>query len=79
VHRTRYRPDPWRLQETIVAASGAVVALVLVVTAAADTGALNPVLSSMSVPSVPPAVVVGALLAALPAVLSTGVRPGRSR
>lgn len=79
VHRTRYRPDPWRLQETIVAASGAVVALVLVVTAGADAGALNPMLSSMSLPSVPPAVVVGALLAALPAVLSTGVRPGRSR
>lgn len=79
VHRTRYRPDPWRLQETIVAASGAVAALVLVVTAGADAGALNPVLSSMSSPSVPPAVVVGALLAALPAVLSTEVRPGRSR
>lgn len=79
VHRTRYRPDPWRLQETIVAVSGAVVAVVLVVTASADAGALNPVVSSKSWPSVPPAVLVGALLAALPAVLSVGVRPGLSR
>ena len=79
VHRTRYRPDPWRLQETLVAVSGAVVAVLLVVTARADAGALNPVLGSVGWPSLPPAVLVGAVLAALPAVLPVGVRPGLSR
>lgn len=77
VHRTRYRPDPWRLEETVVAASGALAALLLVVAVGGDAGAPSPSTGAMVWPTSSPLVGACALLAALPAVLSTGARPGR--
>ncbi|WP_407342933.1 energy-coupling factor transporter transmembrane component T [Pengzhenrongella phosphoraccumulans] len=79
VQRTRYRPDPWRTQETVIAACGAGVALLLVGVLGTDPAGLDPSLSPLRWPSVPPVAIVAALLAAVPALLgSTGRAPTRS-
>ena len=73
VQRTRYRPDPWRAQETVIAACGAGVALLLVGVLGTDPAGLDPSLSPLTWPSLPPVTILATLLATLPAVL------GRSR
>jgi len=78
VQRTRYRPDPWQLRESVVAGCGVVVALLLVGTVGTDPAGLDPSLSPLTWPSVPPVAVLCALLAALPAALPAA-HQGRSR
>lgn len=78
VQRTRYRPDPWQLRESVVAGCGVVVALLLVGTLGTDPAGLDPSLSPLTWPSVPPVAVLCALLAALPAALPAA-HQGRSR
>jgi energy-coupling factor transport system permease protein len=51
--RTRYRPDPWSLPEWIVAASGVLPAVVLVVVSLHDPGALVGTTSPPSWPGLP--------------------------
>ncbi len=62
--RTRYRPDPWRLPEWAVAASG-LAAAVLVCSGSA--AALSPSTSPLVVPALPLVPVIGLALALLPA------------
>jgi energy-coupling factor transport system permease protein len=68
--RTRYRPDPWRLPEWIVSASGVVAAGATVVAARLPGGAaaLNPATSPLVWPAVPVLAVAGILVALVPAV-----------
>ena len=70
VRRTAYRPDPWRLPETLVAASGLGAAAVLILTSQVDAADLYPSLTPLSWPGLPLAGTLGVLLAALPAWLS---------
>jgi energy-coupling factor transport system permease protein len=65
--RTRYRPDPWRLAEWLVAAAG-VVAAVAVVTGPA--AALSPSTQPLVAPTLPLAPLLGVLVATLPAWLA---------
>jgi energy-coupling factor transport system permease protein len=65
--RTRYRPDPWRLAEWLVLASG--VAAVVVLTQATPAS-LFPSTSPLQAPTVPVAAIVAAALAMLPAFLA---------
>jgi energy-coupling factor transport system permease protein len=67
VHRSVYRPDLWRLTETVVAGSGLAAAAVLVFTSAVDPGNLYPSLQPLSWPGLPLAGAVGVLVAVLPA------------
>lgn len=62
--RTRYRPDPWGLPETVTAASG-VLAAVVVATATDSTIQLP-----LTWPALPPAAVAAVLVAALPAAIT---------
>jgi energy-coupling factor transport system permease protein len=70
VRRSVYRPDPWRLVETLVAGSGLTAAAVLVVTSTVDPGNLYPSLDPLSWPGLPLAGTAGVLVAALPAWLA---------
>jgi len=79
VQRTRYRPDPWRLQETVVAGCGVAAALLLVGTLGTEPASLDPSLSPLAWPSVPPTAVLCALLAALPAAFPAATRLGGAR
>jgi energy-coupling factor transport system permease protein len=87
VQRTRYRPDPWALPEWVVAASGAVPAVVLI---ASGASGLNPSTSPLVWPSLPLLPAAALIVAALPAVaapppsqparpLPTSERPGPAR
>jgi energy-coupling factor transport system permease protein len=67
VRRSVYRPDPWRLPETLVAASGLATAAVLVLTSTVDPGNLYPSLEPLSWPGLPLAGALGVLVALLPA------------
>lgn len=66
VRRTRYRPDPWRVPESLVAGSGALSALVVAAAAAADPGAWSPAAGSAQFLALPPAAVVAAACALVP-------------
>lgn len=70
VRRTRYRPDPWRLPEWLVAVSGLVPAVVLMGGWGYSAASLVPSTDPLTLPTLPavPAIVI--LLAALPAVAS---------
>ncbi|MFD9738347.1 energy-coupling factor transporter transmembrane component T [Umezawaea sp. NPDC059074] len=70
VHRTRYRPDRWRLPEVVVAASGIGVATVLFVTSGVDPTNLNPSLIQLSWPLLSWSPLLGVLLGVLPAFLT---------
>jgi energy-coupling factor transport system permease protein len=70
VRRSVYRPDPWRLAETLVAGSGLAAAAALVLTSTVDPGNLYPSLEPLSWPSLPVAGTVGVLVALLPAWLA---------
>ena len=72
VDRTRYRPDPWRMPETVVAGCGVLAALAVVVGAALHPVGMSAALSPLGWPSLPLAAALAAVLAALPAVLSAG-------
>ena len=64
IPRTRYRPDPWRLPETLTAGSGVLAAIAVMVFA--TTSLTVP----LSWPTLPPVAVAAILLAASPAVLT---------
>ena len=70
VRRSVYRPDPWALPETLVAASGLTAAAVLVLTSRVDPGNLYPALDPLSWPGLPLAGTLGVLVALLPAWLA---------
>jgi energy-coupling factor transport system permease protein len=74
--RTRYRPDPWRLAETVVAASGLVPAAVVIAVSFVDPVALMGQYSPLAWPSLPllPA---AAVLVALLAGVVAPPPPGR--
>jgi energy-coupling factor transport system permease protein len=65
VRRTRYRPDPWRLPEWVVTATGVLVATVVVAGVGFDPAELTPSFSPLAWPSLPIVPVVVILLAAL--------------
>lgn len=69
--RTRYRPDPWRLPEWLVSASGALVVVVFVVAAARGAADLNLLVLPLSVPSVPLMPALAALAGLLPVWVAT--------
>jgi energy-coupling factor transport system permease protein len=70
--RTRYRPDPWRLPEWAVSASGVAAAAGVVVAGHLPGGpaALMPDTTPLTWPTVPTVAVVGILLALAPAVVA---------
>jgi energy-coupling factor transport system permease protein len=70
VRRSVYRPDPWRLTETLVAASGLLPAAALVLTARVDPGNLYPSLDPLSWPGLPLGATLAVLVALLPAWLA---------
>lgn len=72
VRRTRYRPDPWRAAETTVAGCGLLAGLGIVVAARLDPAAFAP--SPLTWPPLPVPALLGALLAAAPAVLGRWTR-----
>jgi energy-coupling factor transport system permease protein len=53
VMTTRYRPDPWQFPEWVVAGSGVLAAVVLLVSAGHGVGALNPSFSPLHWPALP--------------------------
>lgn len=70
--RTRYRPDPWRLAEWLVAGSGVLAAVTLLVMAGSPTlsaAALSPATVPLTAPGLPSPAAVAILLAAVPAVI----------
>jgi energy-coupling factor transport system permease protein len=70
--RTRYRPDLWRAQEWLVAASGlaATLALIVVARLPGGTDALDPPLYPLSWPTLPWLAVAGVAVALLPSVVA---------
>jgi energy-coupling factor transport system permease protein len=72
VRRSRYRPDRWLLPELLTVACGAAPVLAIIaVGAGADAAALYPtVLPTPDIPTLPIAMIVGALVALLPSVLT---------
>lgn len=76
VRRTRYRPDRWDARAVLVAACGVLAGGLLVAVTATDPAALDPSLSPLAWPQLPPVALVAVLLAAAPAVLAPppGVR-----
>lgn len=70
VERTRYRPDPWRGPEWLVATCGLVAAAVVVVMGGIDPDGIFPVAEPLQWPSLPPVAVAAVLVAAMPAWLT---------
>ena len=66
VRRTRYRPDRWRLAETVVTASGILTAVALLVAARTDPTGAHPPLSPPTWPTLPALALAGALVASVP-------------
>ncbi len=65
VSRTRYRPDPWRGPEWVVAGCGILTAVVLCLHTGYDPAALNPELYPLSWPTLPLLPAVAILVAAV--------------
>jgi energy-coupling factor transport system permease protein len=66
--RSRYRPDPWRQPEWIVAGSGLVALVTMSVAHALDIPGLTVSFSPLAFPTIPLLPVVGILLALVPAI-----------
>jgi energy-coupling factor transport system permease protein len=66
--RSRYRPDPWRQPEWIVAGSGLVALVAMSVAGALDVPGLTISFSPLAFPSIPLLAVVGILIALAPAI-----------
>lgn len=79
VRRSVYRPDPWRMAESAVAASGLAVATALVAIGSIDVDLLNPALVPLAWPTLAVAPALAVLVGALPAVLAPPVADGRAR
>ncbi len=67
VHTTRYRPDPWRTAECLVAASGFAVAAGLFLAGHVDPDNLNPSLQPLHWPTLQALPLLAILMGALPA------------
>lgn len=72
--RTTYRPDPWTIAESVVAASGIAAAVLMIATGMTDPASLQPSLVPLEWPGLAPLATVGILIAALPAWLAPPVR-----
>ena len=70
VVRTRYRADRWRGAETVVAASGLIALIGLLVTAMIEPGALQPGVFPLEAPAAAPLALAGVLAALLPALVA---------
>ena len=66
--RSRYRPDPWRAPEWVVAASGLLAVVAMSAAHALDVPGLTVSFSPLAFPSIPLLPVVGILIALVPAV-----------
>jgi energy-coupling factor transport system permease protein len=66
--RSRYRPDPWRLPEWLVAGSGIAALVIMSIAGALDVPGLTISFSPLAFPSIPLLPVVGILIALVPAV-----------
>ena len=73
--RSRYRPDPWRAPEWIVAGSGLAALVAMAVAGALDVPGLTVSFSPLAFPSIPLLPVVGILIALVPAVARRTRRP----
>jgi energy-coupling factor transport system permease protein len=79
VHRTAYRPDPWRLPEWTVAASGVLCAALLFVSTGYNPAEVNPSLYPLRWPALPVLPAIAVLIAAVAAVAAPPVpRPIRA-
>jgi energy-coupling factor transport system permease protein len=78
VKRTRYRPDPWRSAEWVVAGCGVITAAILVSGIGAGVTDLNPSYFPLHWPTLPLVPVVGILIAAVAAVAAPPPPPSRS-
>jgi energy-coupling factor transport system permease protein len=74
IRRTAYRPDTWRLPETVVAATGLTAAAVMVIAGNLDPATLNPSLVPLTWPAFAPLATAGILVALLPAWVAPPVR-----
>ena len=74
--RTRYRPDPWRAPEWLVAASGLVPAVVVVAVSVADPVTLVDSTSPLAWPALPLLAALAVLVALVPGVAAP-LPPGR--
>ncbi|MCC5950438.1 MAG: hypothetical protein JJT89_18450 [Nitriliruptoraceae bacterium] len=70
VQRSRYRPDPWRSPEWVTVTGGLVLAAAVIGTGMVDPGALRPTPLPLLALPLPPAIAIGLLVAAVPAVLT---------
>ena len=68
--RTRYRPDPWRAPEWIVTASGIAALAGVTLASINNPAALEMTVSPLMWPQLPPAALLGVLIAATPAFLT---------
>lgn len=67
VPRTRFRPQHWQLEEYLVAVSGVVTAVVLIVLSVNDPGALHPSVQPLEWPQLPLMAAIGVLIGTVPA------------
>jgi energy-coupling factor transport system permease protein len=65
--RTRYRPDPWRAPEWVTAGAGLAAMVASIASGLLDPAAQYPTVLPLTALPLPPVVVVGVLVAALPA------------
>jgi energy-coupling factor transport system permease protein len=79
VHRTQYRPDPWKLPEWIVSLSGLVPVVVLVAGVGFNVGALNPSTDPFMWPTLPVVPALAIIFAAVAAVASPPPRRSETR
>ena len=70
VHRTRYRPDRWRVLDVLVALCGIATAILVSVAAHTDPAAMAPSFVPLAWPSLPTAALLGVVFACLPAWLA---------
>lgn len=74
IRRTAYRPDVWRLAETVVAATGVAAVVCMMVAGSLDPAALHPSIMPLEWPAFVPLATAGILVAVLPAWVAPPVR-----
>ncbi|MEU6800274.1 energy-coupling factor transporter transmembrane component T [Streptomyces neyagawaensis] len=73
--RTRYRPDPWGVRASLVGASGAAVAVLLILCEAYDSAALHPTVVPLTAPDLPLWPAAALLVGLLPSFAAPGPPP----
>jgi energy-coupling factor transport system permease protein len=76
--RTRYRPDPWRLPECCVVASGVVALGTMTLARALDAAGTTVSFYPLALPALPIVPIIGIMLAAAPALLVPAFRSTRA-